>query len=534
MNWLVVFRFPAVSRRRTLVLIALLAIPVFTAAAEGMSDSEIADIAKRAMAQFDVPGMAIGIVRGGETVYAQGHGIREVGHKETINADTLFKIASNTKAFTTAALAILVDEGKISWDSPVVDVIPEFRLSDPWVTVHFTTTDLLTHRSGLPRYVGDLMLWPEPNDFVVADIIAALEHFRLVSGFRTEYAYDNLLYIVAGEVISRVAGQSWGQFVDQRIMQPLGMKRCFAGDIPNREMTNVAAPHGLVEGRLEVIERSRIVQKPPTSAAAGGIVCGLSDMLVWTQTQLNRGTSPAGFELFSLERNRELWRPETWREVSDRDAQLYGTHFSAYGLGWRLRDVHGYKEVSHTGSLAGMHSYVVLVPELDLGVVVLSNGSNSAARSAVTTAIVHSFMPAESRDWIDTYVEFERLERAEKRTGADDKGIPLTSGEATLVRDAGRYTGLYRDPWFGDVHITEENGGMKLEAAKSAKLSGPMQYLGDDTFIVRWTDRTVEVDAVVRFEVDESGDLNSMLMNREFEDMERSLDFQDLHFVKVE
>jgi len=534
MNRRSVFRSAAASWRRRLVLTVLLALPALAAAAGGLSDKEIAILAQRAMEQFDVPGMAIGIVRNGEKLYAEGHGIREVGHSGRVDADTLFKIASNTKAFTTAALAILVDEGEISWDSPVIDFIPEFRLSDPWVTVQFTTTDLLTHRSGLPRYVGDLMLWPEPNDFVAADIIAALKHFKLVSGFRTEYAYDNLLYIVAGEIIPRVTGRSWGQFVDQRIMQPLGMKRCFAGNIPEQQLKNIAAPHGLVEGRLQVIERSRIARKPPTSAAAGGIVCGLSDMLVWAQTQLNKGTSSAGFELFSVDRNRELWRPETWREVSDRDARLHGTHFSAYGLGWRLRDVHGYKEVSHTGSLAGMHSYVVLVPELDLGVVVLSNGSNSAARSAVMTAIVHSFMPVEPRDWIETYVEFARLDRAEKQAEADDKKTPLTSGESTSVPDAIRYTGLYRDSWFGEVHITEENGRMKLAAAKSAKLSGPMQYLGDDTFIVRWSDRTVEVDAVVRFEVGESGNSTSMLMNREFEDMERSLDFQDLHFVKVD
>jgi CubicO group peptidase (beta-lactamase class C family) len=534
MDRLAIFHPIALFWRKVAILSLLLPLSALASDIEGISNDEIADLAQRAMEQFNVPGMAIGIVRGGKILYAEGHGIREIGQPERINADTLFKIASNTKAFTTAALAILVDEGEMAWDSPVIDFIPEFRLSDPWVTVQFTTTDLLTHRSGLPRYVGDLMLWPEPNDFVAADIIGALKHFQLISGFRTEYAYDNLLYIVAGEIIPRVTDQSWGQFVDQRIMRPLGMKRCFAGIIPEREMHNIAAPHGAVEGHLQVIERSRIARQPPTSAAAGGIVCGLSDMLVWVQTQLNRGTSPAGFKLFSIDRSRELWRPETWRNVSDRDAELHGTNFSAYGLGWRLRDVHGYKEVSHTGSLAGMHSYVVLLPELELGVVVLSNGSNSDARSAVVTAIVSSFMQVEQRDWIEQYVEFARLEREEQRAKTSGNQTAVSIGKSSLVPDATRYAGRYRDPWFGEVSITENDGSMTLSAAKSQKLSGPMQYLGDDTFIVRWTDRTVEVDAVVRFEFDQDGELISILMNREFEDMERSLDFQDLNFSRVE
>lgn len=513
------------------LLLLLLACPVFAGNGDGISDKEIADIAQRAMAQFDAPGMSIGIVRGGQTLYARGHGIREQGHPEPVDADTMFKIASNTKAFTTAALAILVDEEKLSWDAAVIDYIPEFRMSDPWVTVEFTVTDLLTHRSGLRRFVGDLMLWPEPNSFTEADIIRGLKHFELVSGFRTEYAYDNLLYIVAGEIIPRVTGQAWGQFVDKRIMKPLGMKRCFAGPIPKRKMKNIAAPHGMVEGKMLVIERSRIGVKPPVSAAAGGIVCSLSDMLIWVKTQLGKGTSPTGVEVFSSERNQELWRPETWRGVSDRDYELHETHFSAYGLGWRLRDVHGYKEVSHTGSLAGMLSYVVLVPELNLGVVLLSNGSNSDARSAVMSTIVRSFMPVEQRDWIETYKEFTRLKREKQQ--ALEKVVETVSTSGEDVPDLKKYKGRYRDQWFGDVTINEQGGRLTFAAEKSPKLSGPISFLSDNMFIVRWTDRTVEMDAFIWFEYNDAGEVMSMFMNREFPLQERGLDFEDLKLSKI-
>ena len=271
------------------------------------------------------------------------------------------RLRSNSKAFTTAALAVLNDDGLVSWDGLVIDYIPEFRMHEPYVTVGFTVTDLLTHRSGLPGFVGDMLLWPEPNSFTQADIIHALRYFEPVSGFRSKYAYDNLLYIVAGEIVARVSGKSWGEFVESRIMRPAGMKRCFAETIPKKQMKNIAVPHGVIEGQLSVIERGRIPPQPPISAAAGGIICSLDDMLIWVRTQLNQGTTPAGVELFSEVQSRELWKPRTIRNVSDRDYEINRTHFKAYGLGWRLADVHGYKEVSHTGTLAGMKSYVVLI-----------------------------------------------------------------------------------------------------------------------------------------------------------------------------
>jgi CubicO group peptidase (beta-lactamase class C family) len=199
---------------------------------DGISDAAVADLAKRAMSEFNVPGMAIGIVKGDQLLLAKGYGVREIGKAKAIDPATLFKIASNSKAFTTAALAVLVDDGLISWDGLVIDYIPEFRMHDPWVTANFTVKDLLTHCSGLAPFVSDMMLWPEPNAFTVSDIIFALKFFEPVSSFRTKYAYDNQLYIVAGEIIQRVTGKSWGEFVQSRLMRAAGMKRCFANTIP--------------------------------------------------------------------------------------------------------------------------------------------------------------------------------------------------------------------------------------------------------------------------------------------------------------
>ncbi len=499
---------------------------------EGISDSAIAELAGHAMQQFQIPGMAIAIVRGNQTVYARGFGVREVGLPGQVDTDTMFKIASNSKAFTTAALAILVDEGKIAWDGKIESYIPEFKMYDPWVSAQFTVTDLLTHRSGLSKGSGDLMLWPEPNDFTPADIIHALRYFAPSSNFRTEYAYDNSLYIVAGELIPHVTGQSWGQFVQDRIMRPLGMKRCFADDIPSSEMHNLAVPHGVVDGKMKVIERGRIPAKPPVSAAAGGIICSLDDMLPWVKTQLNRGTSPEGLELFSLAQSQAMWRPETIREVSERDYKLNRTHFKAYALGWRIADVHGFNEVSHTGSLAGMRSYVVLIPELELGVVVLMHGSSSAARVAVMNTIVRSFMPVEQFDWVQMMadeIEIWKQEQKAEATSSETSNDVSTVFEAANLAD---YTGTYTDPWFGDVTLMLENGTLVFAAAKSPKLTGPMEQTGEHQFVVRWLDRSVDADAIVQFGLGEAGKASTMTMQAESEFADFSFDFQDLNFSR--
>jgi len=502
-----------------------------------ISDREIETLAEHAMAEFNVPGLAIGIVRGDKTLYARGFGVRQLGAPDPIDIDSLFKIASASKAFTAAALAILVDEGKISWDGRVTDHVPEFLLSDPWVTANFTVTDLLTHRSGFRNHVGDQLLWPEPNSFTREDIIRAFRYFDMVSGFRSEYAYDNLLYIVADEVIARVSGRTWGEFVDERIMRPAGMKRCFAGEIPQKEMHNLAIPHGVVEGQLSIIERGRISGQPPVNAAAGGIVCSLGDMLTWAKTQLLRGTTPGGVRLFSAAQSREMWLPRTRLGVSERDFRYNRTHFFFYGLGWRLSDVNGYLQVSHTGSVAGFRSYVVLIPEMELGVVVLSNGSSVQARDAVMNSIIRSFMQLEPLDWIQIFKNENETSEMVERSQEEEPATGVNQSEPILSK-AGNEPGLtqlvgrYRDPWFGDVVIRMEDGQLVYASEKSPKFIGSMQHHDGDRFVVRWSDRSMNGDAWVLFERGEDGSVVSMSMLALYDGGD--WDYKDLHFTRVE
>ena len=498
---------------------------------EGISEADVAALANRAMQEFNVPGMAIGIVKGERVRLAKGYGLREIGKTEAVDSETLFKIASNSKAFTTAALAVLVDDGLISWDGLVIDYIPEFRMNEPWVTANFTVRDLLTHRSGLAPYIGDMLLWPEPNAFKAKDIIYALRFFEPVSSFRTRYAYDNLLYIVAGEIIPRVSGKTWGEFVESRIMRPAGMKHCFSDKIPKRKMHNLATPHGVIEGQLGIIERGRIPAQPPISAAAGGVICSLEDMLTWVRTQLKQGVTPDGLELFSKSQSREMWKPQMILNVSERDYKINRTHFKAYGLGWRLADVHGYKEVSHTGTLAGMKSYVVLIPELELGVVLLTNGSSSAARSTVMNTIVRSFMPVEQLDWIQMVLDETKAEPQEEALDVIEENSPMADLAHPDTFELSSYTGRYRDPWFGDVNIGQEDGQLVFSADKSPKFKGSMRRHDGNRFIVSWTDRTLEADAYVLFEMDKNDQVTAISMMKL---QDGDYDFEDLKLKKVE
>jgi len=502
---------------------ALFIVPICHGA--GISEDAIDRLAQRAMKEFYVPGMAIGVVRNGETLYAKGHGIRELGRPEPVDVDTMFKIASNSKAFTSAALAILVDEGRISWDGAVADYIPEFRLADPWVTAEISVIDLLSHRSGLVAHAGDLMLWPDPNLFTRRDVIRGLRYFPLVSDFRSSYNYDNVLYIVAGEIVPRVTGQSWESFVDQRIMGALGMQRCFAGEIPASEMVNLAAPHGEIEGELSVIERSRIHPEPALYAAAGGIVCSVSDMLKWVNMHLGRGTAPDGTTLFSPARSREMWSPENWWGVSARNYEWHRTHFNGYGLGWRLSDVHGYKEVSHTGSLAGMRAWTLMIPELDLGIVVLANGSNTSARNAVMHTIKYAYLPVEQRDWVAIYAEMDEKAKRDDETEKETTGPAGFTRPTVAARPLDSYAGRYEDAWFGNVTIAATEQGLEFVSAKSPKLSGLLEHVTADTFVARWPDRSVGMDAWVRFEFDRHGKLARVQMNRVFDSPDATIDY---------
>jgi len=490
-----------------------------------ITEPQVDELVNRTLATFDVPGIAVAIVKDGKVVLAKGYGVKSIVTKQKVDANTLFGIASNSKAFTSAAIAILADEKKLDWDDKVTKYIPEFKMYNDYVTDEFTIRDLLSHRSGLGLGAGDLMIWPDGHNFTPADIIANIHFLKPVSGFRTKYDYDNLLYVIAGEVVARVSGKSWTEFVEQRIMQPLQMNKSAASWNRLKDSSNVIAPHVPIDGKLEVIQR----YKNPIFDAAAGIYSSVNDMSKWAIMQLNNGKyGPDNKTLFSEKEHNEMWSPQTI--IPAKTIAPYNTHFSSYGLGWFLSDVKGYKQVTHTGGLEGIVTQVTLFPELKLGIIVLTNQQSGAAFTAITNTIKDSYLNIEPQDYVTVLSNRQKanVESADKVT--DEVWATVAKNQKEKVKvDTKQYTGSYKDNWFGEIVITEKKGKLYLASKRSPQLTGEMFFYKDNNFVVRWNNRYFHADAHVFFE---NG--NQQIKMKPISSLtDFSYDFQDLLFEKI-
>jgi len=348
--------------------------------AQVLTSKQIDSISEKVLSTFKVPGIAVAVIKDGQVIHSKGYGLRSLKSGKKTDENTVFAIASNTKAFTAAALGILIDEKKLSWDTKVTDLIPEFKMFDSYVTAEFTITDLLSHRSGLGLGAGDLMFWPDSSIVTKKQVIHNLRYLKPVSGFRTKWDYDNLLYIVAGEVIERVSGMKYEDFVETRIMQPLGMTNSALSFNRLKNKSNVIDAHAPVNGVITAIPRNF----SESSNAAGGINTSVKDLSKWVITQLNGRKYGEKLEktLFSKSAQNKMW---TLQSIIPTQTGLYKTHFFGYGLGWFLSDENGYFVAEHTGGLAGMVSEVTLIPELKLGIIVLTNQQSGGAYYSIVS-----------------------------------------------------------------------------------------------------------------------------------------------------
>ncbi|HEV8080678.1 MAG TPA: serine hydrolase [Chitinophagaceae bacterium] len=490
-----------------------------------LTSGQIDSLTKLTLKTFDVPGIAVAIVKDGKIIHSQGYGVRSLNTKQPVDENTLFGIASNSKAFTAAALGMLVDENKIKWDDKVTDYIPEFRLYNPYVTEEFTIRDLLTHRSGLGLGAGDLMFWPDSSDFTKKDMIHNLRYLKQVSSFRTKYDYDNNLYVVAGEVLTRASGMSWENFIQKRILDPLGMSATAPSYKLLKDKSNVIDPHAPVDGFVKVIRRDW----NETANAAGGIYSNLTDMCKWVIMQINHGKFGDNLnkKLFTNEVHEDMWAPQTIIPV--RSINAYNTHFASYGLGWFLSDEKGYKVATHTGGLAGIVTQVTIIPELKLGIIVFTNQQVGAAFSAITNTIKDSYYGMKGIDWVkrnhDRVVAGQT--NAKNITDKIWKDIEAQQ-KISSSPDINNFTGTYTDKWFGDVVISQKNGRLWFDSKRSFLLTGEMIYYKGNTFIVKWNDRSMDADAFVKFELDNDGKGSSIKMNPISPLTDFSFDFQDL------
>ncbi len=499
-----------------------------------LTPGEVDDLVGEAMKKFHVAGVAVGIVKDGRIIHAKGYGVRSVEDGVPVDEHTSFAIASNSKAFTTAALSILVDEGKINWTDRVVDYIPEFRMYNEYVTQNFIIVDLLTHRSGLGLGAGDLQIWPHGSDFTIRDALVNFQYFQPESAFRTHYDYDNILYMVAGELIRRVSGQRWEDFVKERILDPLGMDQSYTLPPGLTGAENLATPHLYSEGKLRTIAPYEL-DTAKINGALGGILSNAEDLCKWMLVHLNEGRYGEGLQetLFSEENQKEMWKIHT--PINIRSNSRYHYHFSGYGLGWQLTDLAGNFTVSHTGDLSGMLSKTMMLPDLELGVVVLTNSyyGGGPLFQAVSQTIVDSYIGMDEFDWIDYYLNRFQDQQSDAEQSVSAVWETVESGSHDAFR-AGDYVGTYRDPWFGEVKVELKEGTLWFTSIRSPRLTGPMYHYKANTFAIKWVDRELDADAFAMFGLDQDGRAVTLRMKGISPNIDFSYDFQDLHFERIE
>ncbi|WP_244284824.1 serine hydrolase [Acetobacter persici] len=493
---------------------------------DGLTEKQIDDVVNKARQAFGVPGVAVGVIHDGKIVFAKGYGRKADNEKSgQVDTSTLFAIGSNSKEFTATALATLVDEGKLKWTDRVNDIMPEFRVSDPWITRDFRVSDLLTHHSGMGLGAGDLMLFSH-STFTRKDILAALPYMPFTGRFRADYAYNNLLYVVAGALVEKISGQTWEHYVQTRLIDTAALPAC-QSTFPVKGQADVAAGQGS-DGVLPDHA------EPSAMAPAGGVWCSVNGMNRWVQTLLNGGQTVDGRKVISLAQRDALWAPHALLPLPD-SADRTKSHFRAYGYGWFMEDFYGLKRVWHTGTVSGMVSYVSMLPEKNTGLVVLTNHDDNHATYSIALTMSSLIATGKSDDWVAYWQNEARKAQAKaaQEASTTGPGSPARPFITLPVSELKEYVGLYHDAWRGDIRLFLKNNALVMEFGKADGLSGTLSALPHDLFVAKWQNRAEDAgdDSYVQFERDMSGKVTGFHMQVVGSDF--SFDAQDLHPLKV-
>ena len=515
----------------TLLPCAFAAEPVPQAAASPALDA----FAQKDLQTFGTPGMAV-VVVDGDTITTHGYGVRKLGAPQRVDAHTIFPIGSNTKAFTAAALAILVDEGKLRWNDRLVDKLPGFRMYDPYASSEMTVTDLLVHRSGLGLGEGDLMIFPTTNR-TRAELVHDIRFLKPAHSFRADYDYDNVLYIVAGQLVEAVSGQRWEDFVQQHILDPLDMhdtQVSIDARVPDQvslHARDTTAVRGI--GKQAVLTT---VLTGSTFAPAGAMQVSAADMGRWLRLQLNHGALDDGKRIFSEAASQALWTPQTLIPIRPAPAPLAlaQPQFQAYALGLEVEDYRGHKIITHGGGVLGGISEVVIIPERHTAFAVMLNSEDAGALLAMRAYLLDSLLGLPSPDWIAAYKQVLDGARAGSLAALKARASATHPERGPSLPLSG-YAGVYRDPWYGTATIIQDNGGkgaLSISFDRTPGLHGALEHVQYDTFRTHWAMPNVE-DAYVTFALKPDGSIEQMSMKAISPTADFSWDYQDLKFVPV-
>ena len=489
--------------------------------------------AERMRKAFDVPGFGVAIIGASPEPWVKGYGVRNLGKPEPVDAHTRFAIASNSKAYTAAAMSILIDEGKLGWDESVVKYLPDFKMYDPAVTQMMTVRDLLCHRSGLALGAGDLLYFPDTTH-TAEDALHALQYLKPARPFRGGYAYDNILYTVAGLLIGRVSGKSWSDFVAERILAPIGETDA----VPNLDRLrtdNVAGRYGQRQDNMMGVGTLTAVrpvgEHGEVIAPAGGINASATDQARWLMTQLAKGKAPDGTRIWNEKQADEMWKPQVITNSSDGPSPEDPSRpvLQAYALGWFIQDYRGERLINHSGGLIGQVTQTAMIPRRGLGVVVFSNceGGGSAM---LRNAILDHLLGATSTDWAALGKARVEKMQAQMMAASDHAVDKQPAGGPSLPLDA--YAGRYRDPWYGDVTVAHTGANLAIAFIPTPGFKSVLEPWGPDTFRTRFPKEAGGEDALVTFVV-KDGKVVQVLMKPFSPLADFSFDFQHLDFKPV-
>jgi CubicO group peptidase (beta-lactamase class C family) len=456
----------------------------------------------KSMAEWQIPGLAIAIVKDDQVIYNKGFGVRDIHKKDLVDENTQFAIASNTKAFTAHALGLLVQEGKISWDDPVIKYLPEFQLYDPLVTRKITIRDLLSHRSGLGTWAGDWVWWG--SNYTREEMIDRIRFIKPIADFRTEYNYNNLMFLVAGQIIPEVTGKNWGDFLKERLFGPLNMSSTNTS-IDDLDMTgNVAMPHSIRNDEVTSVPYVNV----DISGPAGAINSSTSDMAQWLKLQLANGVYE-GTQLIYQDIIDETRKSHIMVPVSNKSPKLNPfSHLSTYALGWGIQDYRARMVVNHTGGLDGMFSYLGFIPDENIGVVILTNLDSHVLMRALAFHVYDVLLNLDFQDWSKWYLEAAKENTKKKKGKKTKEKVEGTSPTHQMSDYIGKYTSrLYG---YVDIHMEDEN--LKIRLFPHPNIHGEIEHWQYNTFQVTWSDPGWG-KSMMYFDVNDSGILKQFRMS---------------------
>lgn len=478
-----------------LLLTLFISLPALQAQESDFLPPQFDRFVERGMQKWDVPGLAIGIVKDGEVIHTRGYGVKKLGESPRVNENTQFGIASVSKHMAALSLGMLVDEGEISWNDPVQKHIPWFKFSDTYASELVTIRDLLTHQVGVGRMLGNRLQFM--TDRSRDELLYRMRYHEFEQPFRSQYVYSNMMYMLAGEVVEAVTGMSWDDFMMERLFEPLGMDRTNTS-ISDLDEENAAWPHQYIKGEVVTIPR----RSWDNASAAGGVNSTMTDMTRWMQMMLGTPGSLDGERLLTTRTMREIMTPQVSQPIGSVTSAMRG-----YGFGLSITDYQGMRVISHGGATDGMNTTYMLIPELEFGIIITTNVFTNF-REAIAYTVIDHILGVEGNDWNERYYNnFTSRYETVKQLREEFEATRIQDTSPTHSLDA--YTGSFYEDQYDNAEVTLDDDTLVLTLWDDESLRADLEHWHHNTFRVVWHN-PAQREEFVTFGMNLEGEIDEM------------------------